>query len=163
MRQAARFPECLPRKDAMPRRLLQFFVIVAVVVAGGAAVLVLWQPWRAPRLVADAGDATAVATGRAIYAARCAACHGEDLAGQAGWRAGQRAEHPPPPALDAGGFAWHNTDRGLFGIVKHGVAQRGMPAFADTLSDDEIWAVIAFLKSSWPLETRTLHERLNPS
>jgi hypothetical protein len=30
------------------------------------------------------------------------------------------------------------------------------------LSDGEIWAVIAFLKSSWPAETRALHDRLNP-
>jgi mono/diheme cytochrome c family protein len=29
-----------------------------------------------------------------------------------------------------------------------------MPAFAGTLSDEEIWAVLAFLKSSWPQEIR---------
>ena len=27
-----------------------------------------------------------------------------------------------------------------------------MPAFADVLSDEEIWAVLAYIKSSWPAE-----------
>jgi mono/diheme cytochrome c family protein len=154
----------LIRKDAMARRLLQFLVIILV--AGSLGGLLAWQPWqqwRTPRLVADASDAASVAAGRAIYAARCAACHGDHLAGQMGWRQQMHAEQPPAPALDASGFAWHDNDRALFGIVKHGVAQRGMPAFAQTLSDDGIWAVIAFLKSSWPAETRASHARLNPS
>lgn len=148
----------------MARRFRSIYAatfIALVVAAGGVAARLIAPPRRTPRLAADADDAAAVAAGRVIYAARCAACHGADLAGQAGWRAGLRAEHPPAPALNADGFAWHDNDRALFGIVKHGVATRGMPPFATTLSDDEIWAVIAFVKSSWPAETRALHARLN--
>ena len=29
-----------------------------------------------------------------------------------------------------------------------------MPAFGGALSDDEIWAVLAYIKSSWPREIR---------
>jgi mono/diheme cytochrome c family protein len=93
---------------------------------------------------------------------RCASCHGDRLQGQPGWRDGLRAEHPPPPALDADGFAWHNPDRALVGIIRHGIVARGMPAFAGEVSDDDIWAVVAFMKSTWPEETRQHHDNLNP-
>jgi mono/diheme cytochrome c family protein len=29
-----------------------------------------------------------------------------------------------------------------------------MPAFGDKLSDDDIWAVLAYIKSRWPTEIR---------
>ncbi len=30
-----------------------------------------------------------------------------------------------------------------------------MPAFQGSLSDEEIWAVLAYVKSTWPAEART--------
>jgi hypothetical protein len=30
------------------------------------------------------------------------------------------------------------------------------------VSDDDIWAVVAFMKSTWPEETRQHHDSLNP-
>ncbi len=141
------------------RHLMMLVILLAAVVIAGP---LLWRPRQTPRLVADASDAGVLAVGRTVYAARCAACHGERLQGQPGWRAGLRAEHPPAPALDAEGFAWHNPDRALVGIIRHGITARGMPAFADQLSDDDIWAIVAFMKSTWPDETRQRHDRLNP-
>jgi mono/diheme cytochrome c family protein len=41
-----------------------------------------------------------------------------------------------------------------------------MPAFGQTLSDEKIWAVLAFIKSRWPEETRARQAeitRANPS
>jgi mono/diheme cytochrome c family protein len=142
----------------MARRLL----VAAALVLAAIAAWLAWNSRQRPATFADAGDAALVAAGRATYAARCAACHGDSLAGQPGWRDGRGAAQPPAPALDADGPAWHNPDRALFGIIKHGVATHGMPGFAETLGDSEIWAVVAFLKSSWPAETRALHDRLNP-
>jgi mono/diheme cytochrome c family protein len=48
----------------------------------------------------------------------------------------------------------------LFGITKRGLVppyapsdyQSDMPAFGGKLADDEIWAVLAFIKSRWPSE-----------
>lgn len=135
---------------------------IALLLAAAIAVgFFLWRSRQMPRLVADAGDPHLVAAGASVYAARCAICHGERLQGQLGWRDGLRAEHPPAPALDADGFAWHNPDRALVGIIRHGVAAHGMPAFAEELSEDDIWAVVAFMKSAWPAETRQRHDRLN--
>ena len=59
------------------------------------------------------------------------------------------------------GHTWHHPDRLLFEITKFGgqaLAPPGhksnMPAFGQTLSDEEIWAVLAFIKSRWPEEIR---------
>jgi mono/diheme cytochrome c family protein len=45
----------------------------------------------------------------------------------------------------------------LFGVVKEGGAafappgfRSNMPAFGEALSDREIWAVLAYIKSTWP-------------
>jgi mono/diheme cytochrome c family protein len=140
------------------RPMMIAFPLAAAMVAG----VFLWRTRQTPRLVADSSNAAIVAAGSGLYAANCASCHGERLQGQPGWRDGLRAEHPPAPALDADGFAWHNPDRALVGMIRHGIATRGMPGFAGQLSDDEIWAVVAFIKSTWPEETRQRHDTLNP-
>jgi mono/diheme cytochrome c family protein len=36
-----------------------------------------------------------------------------------------------------------------------------MPAFGEQLSDDEIWAVLAYIKSSWPPEIQAAREEVN--
>jgi mono/diheme cytochrome c family protein len=36
-----------------------------------------------------------------------------------------------------------------------------MPAFDRTLSDAEIWAVLAYIKSWWPMEIRDRQARLS--
>lgn len=41
----------------------------------------------------------------------------------------------------------------------HGASR--MPAFGGMLSDDDITAVLAFIKSEWPPEIRAAQERLN--
>ena len=52
-------------------------------------------------------------------------------------------------------------------MVKRGMAPYGPPGyqtdmagFADILSDAEIWAVLAYIKSKWPPEFRTYQERI---
>ncbi len=36
-----------------------------------------------------------------------------------------------------------------------------MPAWGDTLKDDDIWAVLAYIKSRWPEETRNIQAEIN--
>jgi len=63
----------------------------------------------------------------------------------------------PAPPHDDSGHTWHHPDHVLFGITKKGLvppyAPQGylsdMPAFGDKLSDDEIWAVLAYMKTRW--------------
>ena len=66
----------------------------------------------------------------------------------------------PAPPHDANGHTWHHADRQLFTITKHGVGavvpgyESDMPAFADTLIDAEIVAILAYIKSTWPERER---------
>jgi cytochrome c553 len=55
-----------------------------------------------------------------------------------------RSMLPPPPDLSDATRQW--IDRELFWIIKHGIKYTGMPAWASQQRDDEVWAVVAFLK-----------------
>lgn len=121
-------------------------------------------PGEDPR--ADPRDAAKVALGEKVYAANCASCHGANLEGQPQWQRRLPDGRMPAPPHDERGHTWHHPDELLFGITKYGVARYAPPgyesdmrAFGGTLSDDEIWAVLAYIKSHWKsrevLDTRT--------
>lgn len=115
---------------------------------------------------ADPGDPKQVALGRTVYAANCAFCHGAQLEGQADWQIRKPDGRLPAPPHDASGHTWHHPDGDLFGIVKKGIAayappgyESNMPAFGNALSDQQVWAVLAFIKSSWPQNIRDGQQR----
>ena len=51
---------------------------------------------------------------------------------------------PPPPPLLGRVSRWQPAE--LFYIVKHGVKFTGMPAWPSQQRDDEVWAIVAFLR-----------------
>ena len=130
--------------------------VVAVVVAGGVAVLVVTQRSTEPPLLADPANAAQVAAGRVIYAANCASCHGDKLQGQPNWKERKADGKLPAPPHDATGHTWHHPDQQLFEITKRGVAaivsdyQSDMIGFGGKVSDQDIWNVLAYIKSTWP-------------
>jgi mono/diheme cytochrome c family protein len=98
----------------------------------------------------------------------CAACHGAKLEGQPKWRERLPNGRLPAPPHDETGHTWHHPDALLFNIVRNGIEpyappgyKSDMPAFADRLSDDDIRAVLAFIKSTWPEETQKLQGQMN--
>jgi len=106
---------------------------------------------------ADPGAAEQVAVGAAVYAEHCAPCHGADLEGQPDWQTPLATGGYPAPPHDETGHTWHHADALLFRYTKEGgraVAgpdfESNMPGFGDVLSDAEIWAVLAYIKSRWP-------------
>ena len=109
----------------------------------------------------DPSDEALVAQGKTIYAAHCAACHGAKLEGQPEWRKRLPNGKLPAPPHDETGHTWHHPDSVLVDIVKHGLVpgrtapdgyQSDMPAYAQLLSDADIAAVLAYIKSTWPAE-----------
>ena len=109
----------------------------------------------------EPGDAGQIAVGAQLYAQACASCHGKALEGQPNWRQRGPDGRLPAPPHDATGHTWHHDDATLFAITKRGTAavvgagyRSDMPAFEGTLSDDEIRAVLAYIKSAWPAEVR---------
>lgn len=117
------------------------------------------EPPRVGSGPADPTDARAVAEGEAVYLAHCASCHGTRLQGQPNWQEALPDGGYPAPPHDGSGHTWRHSDRQLFEATKFGggfSAAPGsvshMPAFENVLSDDEIWAALAFVKSRWPAE-----------
>lgn len=101
-----------------------------------------------------------IVEGEQLYAQSCAACHGANLEGQPDWQiAGDDGRLPPPPH-DETGHTWHHGDQVLFEYTKLGgtalmAAQgldfnSGMPGFGGVLTDEEIWNILAYIKSTWP-------------
>ena len=115
-------------------------------------------------------DAATVALGRELYASNCAACHGANLEGQvADWRSPGPDGLMPAPPHDETGHTWHHPDQVLFDITKLGIVaaanlkdyKTAMPIYEGVLSDEEIVAVLSFIKSTWPEEIRTGHDEMN--
>lgn len=121
-----------------------------------------------PRSVSgtNVNDAQLVALGAQVYVANCASCHGANLEGQPNWQQPKADGSMPAPPHDASGHTWHHNDEALFATTKLGgaatspvAAPNGMPAFGDTLSEREIWAVLSYIKSTWPPELQQQQEQ----
>lgn len=114
-------------------------------------------------------DAALLARGEAVYRQHCAACHGARLEGQPNWRERDASGRLPAPPHDASGHTWHHPDQVLFEITKHGVARAArlkdyvsaMPAYEGVLSDEEIVAVLSWIKSQWPANIRRQQEEVD--
>ena len=143
---------------------IAFWALVAVALVAVAA-SVAYELWKTsgPRRQAGPTDPKQVERGRAVYDAHCAACHGAELEGQPNWQSRLADGRMPAPPHDASGHTWHHPDAILFGIVEEGLVpgkyappgyRSDMPAFGGTLSDGEIAAVLAYVKSRWPREIR---------
>jgi len=114
------------------------------------------------------GDRAAVERGREVYQAACASCHGASLQGQPDWRSRGPDGRLPAPPHDQTGHTWHHPDAQLFKLTKYGVekfAPEGyksdMPGFEDQLSDSDILASLAFIKSTWPDDIQRRHDAIN--
>ncbi len=95
-----------------------------------------------------AGDPKAIAAGKKIYADNCAVCHGENAKGDIG-----------PDLTDDVFFnvAGDLPDDDYFEVINNGTtpgmleegrrAKGGMTPFKDVLSREEIWSVVAYIRS----------------
>ena len=113
-------------------------------------------------------DAKLIETGKQVYADNCASCHGENLEGEPNWRRPKPDGKMPAPPHDISGHTWHHTDQVLFDITKFGLKKfagddykSDMPVYDGVLSDDEIIAVLSFIKSTWPSNIRDHHDQIN--
>lgn len=105
-------------------------------------------------------DPAQITLGRKLNGQHCASCHGVDLEGQPNWQELLPNGRLPAPPHDASGRTLYHPDDELFTIIRDGLAaivpghESDMPAFAGVLSDDEIRAVMAFIRSTWPERER---------
>lgn len=109
-------------------------------------------------------DAAEIARGQVLYGEYCAACHGAALEGAPDWQTPRADGRMPAPPHDASGHTWHHADAELTLIIEDGMSGRvpgyesDMPAFGEILSEEEIDAVLAYIKSTWPPRERAYQE-----
>ncbi len=134
-----------------------WIAVLAAAAIGFAGAVFLWLGPGAE----EATSAERLAEGRALYGAHCAACHGANLEGEPNWRTRRADGTLPAPPHDETGHTWHHPDSQLFDITKQGTAafapagyKTNMLGFADSLSDDQIRAVLDYIKSRWPEKIR---------
>lgn len=114
-----------------------------------------------------------LANGQALYAEQCAACHGANLEEQPEWRTPDENGVLPAPPHDQTGHTWHHDNQLLFEYSKLGGAAAleargvtgfasGMPGFGETLTDEEIWDILAYIRSTWPKRVQDIQAARNP-
>lgn len=102
-----------------------------------------------------ADDQETLAEGARLYEANCMQCHGGSTGGSI---------EDIPPRHNAEGHTWHHPDCELVDIVLEGMPQRGdlpeMPAFEDRLAEDDVTAILAYLKTWWEPDQREFQEQV---
>ncbi len=140
------------RGDSRARSLLRLGVVLIAVVAGAgvasrAAVQAADQPPASAAGMTNPQQATAdsILRGHNLYLANCAACHGINGDGDgptaAGWL---------PPLQPLGAVVPHLSDGSIAYDIAVGRAGARMPAFANTLSENDRWDLVNYLRTLWP-------------
>lgn len=148
------------------RKILMYKIaVMAMALAAVAGSVVLMTGPYNPFLATD-GKAAQIAQGHALYGVHCAGCHGKNLEGQPNWKTPLPSGRLPAPPHDKTGHTWHHTDDALRGITKRGLKpfagdnyESDMPAFRAILSDEEIEAILTYIKSTWPEREQTYQQQ----
>jgi mono/diheme cytochrome c family protein len=117
----------------------------AVPVSGGEAVLraAIGSELQPPMAV---GDAAAIARGQAVYFTFCAQCHGRNYDGQ-----GTVGQSFMPLPADIRSSAVQSKPLGeIFKSVSYGLPGGRQPPLETTITIDDRWKVVAFVKSLGP-------------
>ena len=105
--------------------------------------------------------------GETLYTAHCSACHGVNLEGEADWKERNPDGTFRSPPHNETGHTWHHGDPTLLEAIRLGGTRFSaidlggtspMPAFDQVLSEEEITAVLSYIKSSWPEDIQTMQE-----
>jgi len=83
-----------------------------------------------------------VRRGFCAYELHCVACHGASAVARQLWVSGM--EPSPPYLLDV---TQRFEPRELFWIAKNGIKMTGMPAWRNSMSDGQLWDLVAFLET----------------
>ncbi|MCB0035096.1 MAG: cytochrome c [Anaerolineales bacterium] len=142
----------------MSKQYLIGFVILLLLLAGCSSSMV--EP------AAESATAAELTLGETIYIENCASCHGANLEGQADWKTPNDDGSFRSPPHDETGHTWHHDDGYLLERVRYGTAvlapdlqdRSNMPAYEDVLTDEEISAVLAYIKSQWPDDIRQMQQ-----
>lgn len=129
----------------MNARLIRSMLGVAALACLGSLAVVSAQgnPEAAKVQNPVAASPESIALGGTRYARYCAACHGKTGGGGAG-----NDLIPGAPSLVDATWDHGSTDGEIFDAIKNGIQpDLNMVPFKDRMPDEEIWAVVNFIRS----------------
>jgi cytochrome c oxidase cbb3-type subunit 3 len=88
------------------------------------------------RLVAMVKEPDSLSKGKAVFASKCASCHGQDGGGQIG-----------PNLTDAYWLHGDGKPMAIYAVIKDGVSEKGMPPWGALLQPAELMQVTAYVRS----------------
>jgi mono/diheme cytochrome c family protein len=103
------------------------------------------------------GDATLITSGAGNYEAMCAGCHlkpGVDATEMS------RGLYPAPPNFTT---RPPGDPAAAFWVIKHGIKMSGMPAWGQSMEDEYVWGLVAFLKELPGMSTDRYRELVEAS
>lgn len=155
-------------KQSLPNWMILLFIGI-----GGAAFLGLALFRANTRNGVDleglSPEARQLVIGERVYNSSCTACHKPNMAGQDDWKIPFADGSLKAPPLDETGLLVSYTDDEIEQKIRLGAnslneemrSLSNMPSYDTILSDDEIDAVIAFIKSRWPDEVRDAQSQIS--
>src|SRR5271154_1063586 len=88
-----------------------------------------------PRTNPFANDPTAIGDGKPMFSLRCAPCHGRN------------ADGGRAPDLTRGVYSVGDSDEDLYNVIANGAAGTEMPDFLARIGEDNVWRLVAFVRS----------------
>lgn len=89
-------------------------------------------------------SAEVVGRGEELFQQHCAVCHGPEGRGD-----GPQASELPRAPDDLRIHVPMHSDRQLFGFIRDGIPQAGMPAFEGMLTEEDTWSVLHYLRANF--------------
>jgi mono/diheme cytochrome c family protein len=89
-------------------------------------------------------DAATIDAGREVYLTHCASCHGKKGKGDGGQALGGGT----PSDLTDASWDYGSTDGEIYWVIREGIdSNADMLAYKKTLSEKEMWQIVAFIRS----------------
>ena len=96
---------------------------------------------RAATVAVPAMDSATIATGALPFHEMCVGCHSAP-----GVPRDETGEGLNPLAPELSKEAAHLSEQEIFWITKHGIKFSGMPGFGTSHTDEQLWAMVKFVK-----------------
>ena len=175
-----RFRSLQGRKDKMKKVLKWIGIVLGVIIAALLLVVIGLFVYGNLRLsavhtfpddnISIPTDAASLAHGKHLVSILCSDCHGQDLSGKSPWFA-----WAPMGSVDsinltsgAGGIGSTFTDRNYVQAIRHAIDPQGHGTFMvsvlafQNLSDADLGAIIAYVKSVPPVDHQTNGKQFTP-